>query len=74
MTKQELGIILNKMYSEAKKGEKVTIIHLFGIKYGNIIRENNYSFKEIAQNANISETYVTELTKGANLAKYVKEK
>jgi hypothetical protein len=57
-----------------KKGEKVTIIHLFGIKYGNIIRENRYSFKDIVKNANISETYVTELTKGANQAKYVKER
>ena len=74
MTEQDLGLILNKMYNEAKKGEKVTMIHLFGIKYGNIIRENNYSFKVIVKNANISETYVTELTKGANLAKYVKER
>ena len=62
------------MYDEAKKGEKVTMIYLFGIKYGNITRENNYSFKDIVKNANISEIYVTELTKGANLAKYVKER
>ena len=62
------------MYNEAKKGEKVTMIHLFGIKYGNIIRENKYSFKDIVKNANISGTYVIELTKGANLSKYVKEK
>jgi len=74
MTKQDLGLILAKMYNEAKKGEKVTMIHLFGIKYGNIIRGNKYSFKDIVKNANISETYVTELTKGANLAKYVKER
>ena len=74
MTEQDLGLILNKMYNGAKKGEKVIMIHLFGVKYGNIIRENNYSFKDIVKNANISETYVTELTKGANLAKYVKER
>ena len=72
MTKEELGVILNKMYNEAKKGGKVTMIHLFGIKYGNFIKESNYSFKDIVKNANISEIYVTELTKGANLAKYVK--
>jgi len=69
MTKQELEIILNKMYSEAKKEKKLQW-YIFLV----LNRENNYSFKEIAQNANISETYVTELTKGANLAKYVKEK
>jgi len=60
------------MYSEAKKGEKVTMIHLFGTR--NIIKENNYTFKDIVKDANISETYVTELTKGANLSKYVKER
>ncbi len=37
------------MYNEAKKGEKVMMIHFFGIKYGNIIRENNYFFKEIVK-------------------------
>ena len=74
MTEQDCGLILNKMYIEAKKGEKVTMIHLVGVKYGNIIKENNYSFKDIVKNTNISETYVTELTKGANLAKYVKER
>lgn len=74
MIQQKLGLILNKMYNEAKKGEKVTMIHLFGIKYGNIIKENNYSIKDIVKDAHISETYVTEITKGANLAKYVKER
>ncbi len=74
MTQQKLELILNKMYNEAKKGEKVTMIHLFGIKYGNIIKENKYSIKDIVKDANISETYVTEITKGANLAKYVKER
>ncbi len=39
MTKQNLGLILAKMYNEAKKGEKVTTIHLFGIKYGNYKRK-----------------------------------
>ena len=57
-----MGAILAKMYNEAKKGEKVAMIHLFGIKYGNTIKEN------------ISETYVTELTNGANLSKHVKER
>ena len=33
MTKQELGQVLYDMYENAKSGEKVTMIHLFGIKY-----------------------------------------
>lgn len=74
MTKEELGAKLKDMYANARQGEKVTMIHLFGIKYGEIIRENNYSFKEIAQKAQISEKYATEINKGANLSKYVQVK
>ena len=71
MTKQELGQILADMYGNAKVGEKVTMIHLFGIKYGETIREKKYSFRDIAKEANISEKYSTEINKGANLSKYV---
>jgi hypothetical protein len=74
MTQGELGIKLKHMYENAKQGEKVTMIHLFGIMYGEIIRENKYSFKEIAQKAEVSEKYGTEINKGANLSKYVKVK
>ncbi len=71
MTKVELGNKLKNLYDDANTGEKVTMIHLFGIKYGEIIRDNEYTFKEIAKEAGISETYKTEISKGANLAKYV---
>jgi len=74
MTKQELGNILNDMYSKALKGEKVTMIHLFGIQYGEVIKENKYSFADIARAANISDKYGTEINKGSNLAKYVSVK
>lgn len=71
MTKQELGKILADMYDNAKTGEKVTMIHLFGIEYGELIREKKYSFKDIAKEASISEKYGTEINKGANLSKYI---
>ena len=71
MTKIELGNKLKNLYDDANEGEIVTMIHLFGIKYGEVIRENKFSFKEIAEEAGISETYKTEISKGANLAKYV---
>jgi hypothetical protein len=74
MTKIELGTKLKIMYDNALQGEKVTMIILFGIQYGKVIRENNYSFKEIAQHAHISEKYGTEINKGANLSKYVQVK
>ena len=71
MTEVELGKKLHNLYLNAAENGKVTMIHLFGIKYGKIIIENNYSFTEIAKQAGISETYGTEISKGVNLSKYV---
>ncbi len=73
MTKIELGEILNKMYFNSKSGETVCMIHLFGIKYADDIRESGATFKEIAKIAKIQPSYATEISKGAKLAKYVKE-
>ncbi len=71
MTKSELAQKLNKMYYSAPKGEKVSLIHLFGIKYSEEIKENNYSAKDIAKAADIHESYGTEISKGVKLAYYV---
>jgi 5-methylcytosine-specific restriction protein B len=71
MELQELGSILNKMYSEALKGEAVTMIHLFGILYSKEIEALGSSATEIAKAATIQESYGTEIRKGVNLAKYV---
>ncbi len=71
MTIQDLGLKLNKMYNNAKDGEKVVMIHLFGIKYANEIQNCNCSTKDIAVAANINESYGTEISKGVKLAKYV---
>ena len=38
MTKVELGLKLKEMYDNALHGERVTMIHLFGVKYGAQIR------------------------------------
>ncbi len=71
MTKVELGQILKNMYENASKGEAVAMIHLFGIKYSEEIKECNISFKEIAVAAGMNEPYGTEISKGAKLSKYV---
>lgn len=47
------------------------MIHLFGIKFSNEIRNNNYSIKEILKLAGMTESYQVEINKGINLAKYV---
>lgn len=78
MTIMELGAALSNMYDNAEEGEKVTMIHLFGIKYSKYIRENGYVAREIINNtklqdgSQIKNSFDTEINKGINLAKYVK--
>lgn len=72
MTLNELGAKLSEMYNNASKGDSVAMIHLFGIKYANEIKQSNYSKKDIITQSGISTSYLTELTKGVKLAEYVK--
>jgi hypothetical protein len=80
MTIVELGEILSRMYENAPTGEKVTMTHLFSIRYEKTIRENNYIPGEILKNTQLSDgqqipaNYSSEINKGLNLAKYVLEK
>ncbi len=47
------------------------MIHLFGIKYADEIKESGIAPKEIAKDADINESYGTEISKGMKLKKYV---
>ena len=71
MTLQDLADILSDMYNNAPRKDQVTMIHLFGIKYANLIIENGYSRKEIIKKSNIPESYLVELNKGIRLSNYV---
>jgi 5-methylcytosine-specific restriction protein B len=71
MELQELGNILKDMYFNSPEKETVAMIHLFGIKYEKEISTLGSSFKDIAKAAGINESYGTEISKGAKLAKYV---
>ena len=71
MTKADLAQELNKMYYNAPKGEKVSMIHLFGIKFSEEIKACGYSTKKIAKVADINESYGTEIGKGVKLGHYV---
>ncbi len=71
MTLNELGTKLSEMYNNAQKGDSVAMIHLFGIKYANEIKESEYSKKDIITQSGISASYLTELTKGVKLAEFV---
>lgn len=74
MSVSELGKILREMYNSAPDKEQATYIHLFGIKYGDLIIRNKYSAAEIVKASGIKESYKTEVRKGINLSKYVTSK
>lgn len=72
LTVEELGQILRNMYDNASGGSKVSAIHMFGIKYGQLIRENNYKTAEIIRVAGINESYNVEVSKGISIYKSIK--
>lgn len=67
---------LTKILQEAcdLSEEKVVAIHMFGIRYGELIVQESYSRKEIINKSGLKSSYLTELNKGISLSKYVKEK
>lgn len=69
-----LGVVLSKMYKEAVNNDKVAMIHLFGIRYADMIKHEKLNLKAILTYANMPSSYYTELGKGIRLAKYVVEK
>jgi 5-methylcytosine-specific restriction protein B len=65
---------LKKIYNEAEKGEQASMIHMFGIRYALEIKESGAAKKDIAIEAEIGESYGTEINKGVKLSKYVQIK
>ena len=75
MTERELGIKLKEMYDEGlRKKEAKTYIHLFGIRYADVILNNELNRADIIKFANISASYDTEIYTGVKLSKYVELK
>ncbi len=73
MTCRELALELKSMY-ENSSNEKTTMIHLFGIKYADEIKQVGCTPREILKTADMPESYQTEISKGIRLAKYVNVK
>lgn len=67
---EKLSQYLKDMYNELSP--KPLGIHLFGIKFGKIIRNNKYNLKELIQKAELNESYIQELRKGIVLSSYAK--
>lgn len=70
----DLGIELKRMYENAPSGEAVVHIHLFGIIYGQEIKNEEYNPREIIKISGIKESYITELSKGIKLSRFVQLK
>ncbi len=71
MTLNELGAKLGDMYHNAPKGEKVSNILLFAIKYAKQIKESKYSQLDILRQAKITESHNIHISTGIKLEKYV---
>lgn len=65
----ELAHKLRRAYTEAPEGEKVTMIHLFGIRHAQELQR--HSIRELAHAAGLNKSYITEIGKGIRLARYV---
>ena len=69
MTINQLGQELKEMYTNAPKGEQVTNIYLFGIKYCKQIKE--VGVKQVIEQSGLRPSYHTELSKAIKIGKYV---
>ncbi len=68
MTELELAKILRERYDSAKRNEATKQVHLFGIEYGQMIKENGYKVLDIVSLAGMDKGYATELSKGGYTA------
>ena len=65
MTVDELGAILASMYESASN--KTTAIHMFGLKYGSVIKKNNYTAVALVAASGINDSYHVEVSKGIRI-------
>lgn len=71
-SEQELGDILRNMYKAGNNNHsQVASIHLFGLKYGQNIRANKLSIKNIVSRAGLSDNYIVEINKGVKLSELI---
>ena len=66
---EDLAGILSHMFHSAPPGDKVAMIHLFGIQYADKIGSRVTKIVDLAEG--VPNSYITEVYKGMRLAKYV---
>ena len=72
LTSDDLVDILKNMYNNPENTGKAMTPHLFGLKYGAVIENNNHSIETIAIKAGLPESYAKEIRKGINIYKAIK--
>lgn len=73
-SEQELGDTLRNMYKAGNNNHsQVASIHLFGLKYGQNIRANKLSVKNIVSRAGLSDNYIVEIYKGVKLSELISQ-
>lgn len=70
-TVEELAKILSQMYDSATN--KTTAIHMFGIKYADVIISKGYTATEIVNASSLSDSYHVEVNKGISIYKSMKD-
>ncbi|NLB41120.1 MAG: hypothetical protein GX815_02470 [Clostridiales bacterium] len=59
------------MYENAKRNEAVCQVNIFGIMYAQEILESDHTIKHIVELSGINKGYITEISKGIKLSKFV---
>lgn len=62
---EELGKILSEMYNSSEN--KTTAIHMFGLKYAEVIMNSSASVVDIVKKSSVSDSYHTEVSKGIRI-------
>lgn len=71
MEDYDLAKELRSMYDNAKRNEAVCQVNLFGILYAQEIQSKGHTLKHIVELSGINKGYLTEISKGIKLSKYV---
>lgn len=69
---EELGAILKQMYEDPNASSQTNAIRMFAVKYGSIIEKNGYTANAIIAASGIKDSYNTEVSKGINIYKSIK--
>ena len=68
----QLAAELRRMYDGAKRNEAACQVHLFGIRYAEELRRCGVPLRQVVEASGISMGYLSELSKGVKLARYVR--